>query len=27
VYADTMIIHAESGRSDPLPVGSQHGAG
>jgi hypothetical protein len=27
VYADTMITHARAGRSDPLPLYSQHGAG
>ena len=27
VYADTKIIHAGVGRSDPLPLDSQHGAG
>jgi hypothetical protein len=27
VYADTMIKHAKAWRSDPLPLGSQHGAG
>jgi hypothetical protein len=26
VYADTMIIHAGVGRSDPPPLNSQHGA-
>ena len=27
VYADTMILHAGVGRSDPLPLDSQHGGG
>jgi hypothetical protein len=27
VYVDTMMMYAGSGRSDPVPSNSQHGAG